>query len=322
MKRAFIGMAGPLCYDYQNPKQVEPEIPNPILENVTGLILSYDEIWFLSRALCPLDLEEVAFVKFVEDDSELIERAQVAFNQYTDLYFDDASGWDAARGDLSVARRLWGESVRFIAEELPFKAGPDHHSRTIPGFDAMGSGEPTYNVLADLGMAASLGMKTDVIFNSYSAAIAEQLEHPHSVLTQRRIDFSEHLTAIRTIDHLGPKGAYHESLDELRMHPQVTEFRQYLTEVDVATGDLTKLATEVERAANRHAREILDRFLKGKGKIRTIGAATISAGANLVLPGSGGAISGTLATLEWIKERKMRKEMAWAPFVLDARDPR
>ncbi|MGW5442703.1 hypothetical protein [Streptomyces asiaticus] len=324
MKRAFVGMAGPLCYDYKH--ALRHNVPNPILENATGLILSYDEIWFLSRDLCPLDLHEVEFVKFVEDYADINERASVAAHQFSDLYWNDfrsGEGVFTARPghDLTEAETVWTTSVTFIRDELPFGAIPDHHGRVIEGIPG-GPGKGEKNVLIDLGIAAALDLDLDVIFNCHSAAIAHVLQAPEGRIVQGRLNVAEHVTAIRTIDYLGPSGAFHESLNDLRMHPRVTEFRQYLAELDTSERDLLQLAKEVEAAADRHARDALDRYLAGRGKIRTIGAAAVSTGANAVQPGLGSALTGMLTAAEWLKERKNRKEIAWAPFILDARRPR
>lgn len=260
MKRAFVGVAGPLCYDYKHLLRDAGNVPNPILENTTGLILSYDEIWFLSRDLCPQDLHEVEFVKFVEDDLEFKERARVAAHQFSDLYWHDfraeEGGSIAEWGpELDKAGRAWRETVRFIQDSLPFGASPDHHGRSIEGFGMPGQGDR--NVLMDLGIACALDMNLDVVFNSQSAAIARCLQGSSGKAVQHRLDLAEHITAIRTIDYLGPSGAFHESLNDLRMHPRITEFRNYLAELDSSQTDLLQLAKEVEAEADKHARDAL-----------------------------------------------------------------
>jgi hypothetical protein len=278
-------------------------------------------VWFLHRALCPFDLQTANFVKFIEDDPVLIRRAEVAYEQFSQIYWDNFYDWHAENEETRRASAIWSSTVEFIRDELPFEFVPDHHGQGIEGFTS-GSGASVANVLCDLGIATSLDLNFDVIFNGRASSLAYALQAPRVQSTHQRLKLAEHVTAIRTIDHLGPQGAFHESLNDLRSHPRVAEFRQFMTQLEIPDGDFKKLATEVEQAADRHSRDVLDRYLKGRGKIRTIGAAAISAGANFLLPGSGGVLSGALAATDWWKARQHRKQIAWAPFVLDARDPR
>src|SRR5215475_13683825 len=72
---AYVGLAGPLGYDYQNlvrrRKRRASGEPNPILENVIGLLLCYDEIYFLAPQFCPADMRKLPYVKFVIADADL-----------------------------------------------------------------------------------------------------------------------------------------------------------------------------------------------------------------------------------------------------------
>jgi hypothetical protein len=50
---AFIGLSGPMGYDYNNYQDKNSTIPNPILEAPLGLMVLYDKILFLHPSLCP-----------------------------------------------------------------------------------------------------------------------------------------------------------------------------------------------------------------------------------------------------------------------------
>ena len=39
----------------------------PIIESPWGLMLLYDELWFLCKDVCPLNMRECSFVKYVVD---------------------------------------------------------------------------------------------------------------------------------------------------------------------------------------------------------------------------------------------------------------
>lgn len=71
MRRAYIGISSPIAYFYDSEKQYfDDEWEwNPILESPQGLVTLFDELWFLSRALCPANLRKASFVKFINEDS-------------------------------------------------------------------------------------------------------------------------------------------------------------------------------------------------------------------------------------------------------------
>ncbi|MYT70370.1 MULTISPECIES: hypothetical protein [unclassified Streptomyces] len=332
MKRAFVGLSTPLCYDYGNPirqrSESEADIPNPILENTMGLLICYDEIWFLSREACPLALHDIEYVKFVTDDPELLIRAQTARSQYDELYREwcrSPEYWQ--RFDLpEIDTRNQNEpsvyvsAVESLRKSVKFDLAPDNHGRGALGM-GMGNADER-NLITDIGVAAALDMQLEVIMNSFTAAhsisdIPSTLDR--GALEQWRIEAAEHITTVKTIDFLGPKGAYHESVELLRSHPRVAEFRQYLSLLERPANDLAALAKEVENLALKHARDSLEKYLGGTGKIHTVGAAAIGTAGNLIHPGLGSALGGTLSAIQWIRDRKTRNQMAWSLFVVDAR---
>ena len=41
--------------------------PNPIIESPLGLMIFYDEILFLCRSICPENMRNLPYVKFVDE---------------------------------------------------------------------------------------------------------------------------------------------------------------------------------------------------------------------------------------------------------------
>ncbi|MFG3165145.1 hypothetical protein ACGFY8_35335 [Streptomyces sp. NPDC048232] len=324
MKRALVGLTGPVCYDYKNHLNIPSgAFPNPVLENVTGLVLSYDEIWFICRELCPSDLQNEHFIKFIEDEPLLMERASVALEQFTHMAHGIPEG-EMIRRDR-IANRGMHRAIERITQAVPFEFTPDHHSQQLATFRLSGrafnaSGLRFENVVADIGIAAALDFNIDVIFNSYASGAAGLIQEDPRV--GDRLVLAEQITGIHTLDHLGPQGAFHESINDLRSHERIAEFRNLLAETDVEGKDLKALAAEVAAQADRHARDVLDRFIKGKGKLRTYGVPTAVAILNQIIPGAGAAFGGLFSAKDWLDDREVKKRVSWAPFVLDARNPR
>ena len=72
-RRAYIGLSSPTAYFYDHNQEFfkkEPWRWNPILESPQGLITLFDELWFLSRALCPVSLRKESYIKFMNEDSD------------------------------------------------------------------------------------------------------------------------------------------------------------------------------------------------------------------------------------------------------------
>ena len=68
---AYIGISYPLLYDYWHPADKSSndliDSPNPIIESPLGLMIFYDEIVFLCRSVCPNNMRNLPYVKFVDE---------------------------------------------------------------------------------------------------------------------------------------------------------------------------------------------------------------------------------------------------------------
>jgi hypothetical protein len=65
-KRLLIGSSSPVGYYYERAK--DKGRPAPIPESPLSYLLLYEEIWFLSRTLCPYNMENLDFVHFVDEE--------------------------------------------------------------------------------------------------------------------------------------------------------------------------------------------------------------------------------------------------------------
>lgn len=83
-----------------------------------------------------------------------------------------------------------------------------------------------------------------------------------------------------------------------------------------------KTTAEVVAAANvqadKHDKEIRDRYFVGRGKLYTVAKVAVGPLGNLVTPGSGRAPRGPSAP-QWRDKHDFKRRIAWSLFVLDAR---
>jgi hypothetical protein len=75
MRIAYAGLSTPVAYDYQHTADKAPadriSSPNPILFGATGMMLLFDEIWFISKSMCPQSMRALNFVRFLDEDGGL-----------------------------------------------------------------------------------------------------------------------------------------------------------------------------------------------------------------------------------------------------------
>ncbi len=75
MRIAYIGLSTPISYDYlhyaSKASSDTLSSPNPILESPFGLLLLYDEIWFLCRSLYPENMRGLPYIRFLDESGML-----------------------------------------------------------------------------------------------------------------------------------------------------------------------------------------------------------------------------------------------------------
>jgi hypothetical protein len=324
--RAYIGLAGPIGYDYRNEaprvNDVDSSSPNPVLENVLGLILCYDEIYFLAPQFCPADMRNLPYVHFIADDPALSISALQALEDF------DASNHEEWVKDPSFDRFAQiSEAMR--GEHNREQYAIDNHTHGIHlGNDRVVTGNAMNldNAARDLWVAAELDLSsTDVIFSSPAQeALNEELEKEvaegHYFGPLKR-EAAQRLAILRVRNFLGPKGSYHESLEELRARRDVEEFRQYLIEVDADAGDGIALADSISRQAFDYVDQQLERYLRDKHWFQSFGIPTVRGVLNAIHHPLGSAAAVALQAPLQLGERRFKKKSRWAPFVVDLYGP-
>lgn len=81
-KRVFVGLAGPTYFDYENKSRKsrndERSSPNPVFENILGLAIFYEEIWFLCESLCPDSIRGHSKVRYLDQHFARLPNGQLA----------------------------------------------------------------------------------------------------------------------------------------------------------------------------------------------------------------------------------------------------
>jgi len=318
-RKAFIGLSGPIGYDYRHGTDRvsanDTSAPNPVLEDLMGLLICYDELWFLSPHFCPADMRELPYVRFVNGDASAADAVTTAISQFREAF-----------GDVEFGRADFGRFTSVIKEMTGKRYSDfaiDNHTHGIelfPGFMAGGNSANLLNVAIDAGIAAALDEPSlDVVSNSMAIMSFADDQRPGAPVVERDdIAVAALIPRIAAANFLGPKGAYHEGIEDLRAHRYVTEFREHLADLDHQPEDAARLAQELQKVAARQERDVFARALRGRNRYVTAGKAAASWGGNFLVPGAGSALSKAVGTIETLKERYEMRKLRWALFVVDA----
>jgi hypothetical protein len=183
-RRAFLGEYAPVFFDHGNIYRPDGYTgwPNPVLENANGLALCYDELWFLDRRLCPADMQNLDFVKFVSDDPQLAKTAEEAgtdgVRMLRNLWREQHPGDPGPAADPARNRKYanrWAQHSRLRNHLTGAMASAGYTSRLVPAPHTAVSWNGVWADLHQLSqflVADALGLgPMDVIVNSGSRVL-------------------------------------------------------------------------------------------------------------------------------------------------------
>ena len=261
MRTAFIGMAGPVAYDYKNLLSgflnQDGRVPNPVLEDVSGLSILYDELVFYSRELCPADMQNLHFVRFLDEELSLQSTACVEAlsigeaiegggGELPSPSFDD---WTPIFDELSSKAGVRGQS---------FLRLDNHGAGRLDGAPREGRWGPNAmsleNIIFDYAAASLLPDRSVDVILSTPATVAAQKIFEIEVADEfqferRRRTLVGEIAALSSLNIFSPTGSYIQRYSDLREDKRVVEFRNLVRELDPEAGDVRRLASEVTSEA-------------------------------------------------------------------------
>lgn len=340
---AFVGLSGPTGYDYRNPiddlldEQYDErqrrdgtlasiDYPNPVLENVCGLALSYDEIYFLTRSLCPRDMQNLPYVRFVSEDTDMARLATDSLVSLEENRKTYLSGWKSIfRLDAftAVTKTMIGGRNRQFAI--------DNHSRAINVTNSLtvsGNSGDVANAIRDLWVASAIpDAVVDVIFCSQILAnIRHELEPEYAELYRdnaNRLKVAQGLVELNVLNHLSINGSYNPRLEEFRARRDVQDFRAFLDAVSAGDmeDDVTTLVKQISVEAYKLADESARRYYAPSTLYKSVSTTAISVFGNLVAAPAGTVAGGAAKLAFDAEEWGFKKNTRWAPFVVNLQRP-
>lgn len=312
MRRAFVGLSGPLLYDYEvtghpGPADVHSS-PNPILDSAMGLLLLYDEIWFLTRSLCPQNMRELEYVRFVDESESLPRLGDIDVRSTAERVYSDASSGER----YARVAKLFEQYDRVLRTlRVDWGAGPDNHTHTL----RIGDTEVAANsvnlgsILFDLEVVRRLDKDVELIANSFGQRWLDVAQP-----TLAAADLAHILVVDRIPNFLYREGPYHPLVEEARENPHLKAFRQWVTTTSASRelSDARAIKDEVESAIAATKRELVLRHVDEHRLFITQGKTLVGALGDLVAP-----FAGTVGTLvHGLRERRQAQDLRWQGFLV------
>lgn len=315
--RGFIGLSAPVAYDFKHggPRlsSHRHEVGNPILEGGVSLSLMYDELWFLTRALCPLNLRERKWVHFLDEEGLLPDISDLSIYALNTMRHQEPGWRNWNDKTVSDSRR---PSSFFLQQQSPYipwrkstLAGlmiGDHlwaacFDITRVLFDSL--------VLARVIEGGNLDM--EIIGNSYNHDL---MASTHSFARTRAVTsllFSD------LPEHLAPEGPFHPVLEELRSDRLISEFRQWITAAQPPPDqvDNEMWAARIRNGIRKAANSLFVRAARDSAW-RRVGMAAALDAIGILVPGLSTAVeSGRI-----VVSRKNRNKLHWQAFLVSAEE--
>jgi hypothetical protein len=315
MRRAFIGLSSPICYDYGFDHVLDDhlQLPNPVLDSPMAIFLLYDELWFLNRHVCPMNCRELPFVRFVEDEYDLTKLDLRPFDLSLSQMEEALPGgynaitWETYRKavkdnlDYELEHRL--ETRGIDTSSRPFKIGNRlKHASADPR-----------NLLIDDLIAREYGMQ--LITNSMTSGCLAALRKPERAKANELV-LTQYLLCENVPNFQFKEGPYHALIADLRSDNLLENFRKRIQGVVARRPEESpaQLKKEMEDAMTRYLNELIIKTVDKKNIY--VGVASAILGQIPVIGNVYGAFEGGAEVYERIKERT---DVGWMAFIAKAR---
>jgi len=322
-RRAFIGMSGPLAYDY---KQAEKYgYPNPILEGSLGLLILYDELIFLTPQLCPVDMLGLSYVSFLSTRAEFAAKMKSVFQNVEAA----ADVMEQRIGDIETPfatyrpalTKVTGMPWQYDGSTSPFI--PDIHSQGVlldeeRNLSINAASARPRNVIIDWMIVKLFRLEDcEVVSNSGNQIFYSKLQIG-GIPADENIALGHALVMRELPNYLGPEGPYHKCMEELRSHTFIADARTYIDDLSRRGSqlDVDQLAEAIVVLAQKTRNEVFQKHLKGLNEYKTVATVGLKEVANHAIPLSG-------AVVDLLEARNVQNEaraIRWSGFIAELAD--
>jgi hypothetical protein len=246
MRVAFFGFSSPLAYDYKHKAERAPadtvSSPNPIVFGATSIMLLFDEVWFVTRSLCPLSMRGLRFVKFLDEEGRLTpEMMKRAVEEVSDMRGIFPHSLD----EKFPEKREYKKVEEHFLTKNDFGWDNHTHRLNVLGCPIQGNSGSQYHVELDRRMRRSLAESpVELVYNPFWA---EDLTAEVKSLSQIGITNEFVLKRIpNPFDKNGPKV---DDVEKLRDNKYIGDYRRWISEQEFPGNieEIREVAEKIER---------------------------------------------------------------------------
>lgn len=327
----YIGASSPCAFDYTNEASKTMNdlktysSPNPFYIGGFGMMLLYDELWFLCESLCPENMRKLNYVKFVDQEFPLIDFKEIhnqALSSFLQLPSDrtlltDYLSYNAAKSYMDAQNYIW-QSVKDIRQVLNSQLSMETHPILIQGLRLyINSYSPSiFNYLFDMLVIDCLYERTGISMEFLAREdVSIFIEDIFSVKMQSITEQAKaiELLSIRNIpDYVVVKGPYHPCIEDIRAMPTLCDFRSKISSFS-SLSDADQIVNSLNQEFIALRTELFKRVLSPEHPLKYFLHTICFAETDKVIPFFS-LITGTIAE---IKIYSTAKKRGWAKFMLD-----
>lgn len=308
---AYIGLLYPLLYDYRHQAARTfndlSSSPNPIIESPLGLMVFYDELLFLCRSICPNNMRNLPYVKFVDELYPNFDFADIkkhASEKEREIIINNDLSFDTIRKALNVN---WN--------------GLDIHTHGLKlGNAEIYATSNERNFLLDL----YIFQKLQQLYNSNIEMITNSRYDLAPFNAGAQAEFIDRIIIPGVPNYVGTAGPYHECMEELRENKYLKDFRRWVIKQhsNIQRAEIAEMCTDVERNIEEVKNDVFKKYLDNNSRYSFFKSTSIT-----ILKTVGGLAISSISVIDALigsinKGRKVHdvQSIRWQGFVMDSRD--
>lgn len=314
-KIAYVGISYPTLYDYMHSARktkndLSSSPPNPIIESPWGLMIMYDEIWFLCESICPNNMRRLPYVKYVD-------------KKYPDLYFQGAQSYEIPfKYDEPV---LGSDFVMRMGNALKIpeknRKGLDVHTHQLRiGEIDVYATDNARNFAFDLYIMNAL--KEIDPEGSNISLITNSLHQNNVDVMCKENELAQKLLIDNIPNYISANGPYHECIEELRNHKYLSDFRKWMSEVHstVQSTEITEMCDMVHGAIDETRDKVFNKHLEDNRRyslVKSTSSTILLTGLGLLSP-MASVLSAGLDIHDKFTKAQEAKSIYWQGYLIDA----
>lgn len=320
---AFIGTSYPVLYDTTRRIKSYGRVASdhPVLDSPNGLIILYDELWFLCRDLCPINMQEYPFVKYVDKMYPDIDYETLCKVAYP---IDDRVPYWNKSHTLEAKEKKEKELKKSLRLDWDSATGFRFLSSVCVGTRYFPAGTTAEAYLFDLLIATELRHITneniEVVSNIRTPVIDEENYAKDVMLTEKIIVHN----IPNKIEMYGPRL---DGILDLRESVYLSDFRKWVIEnhQHIQTKEIDEMQRDVQYQVDHYLHEVylkvLDNmnprsvFLTESKTLMGVAAGFIPYVSNVY-----SVIDASVNTISLLKEKKEKDSLRWSGFIVQAEE--